>query len=53
MIVNVPVITCEVILASERSKRDTIRGNKWKSEIYIYILENKTFKNAKKDLGLP
>ena len=25
------------ILASERSERDTIRGNKWKSEIYIYI----------------
>ena len=25
------------LLASERSERDTIRGNKWKSEIYIYI----------------
>ena len=24
-----------VLLASERSERDTIRGNKWKSEIYI------------------
>ena len=24
------------LLASERSERDTIRGNKWKSEIYIY-----------------
>ena len=22
---------------SERSERDTIRGNKWKSVIYIYI----------------
>ena len=22
---------------SERSERDTIRGNKWKSEIYLYI----------------
>ena len=26
-----------ILLASERSERDTIRGNKWKSEIYIYI----------------
>ena len=26
-----------VLLASERSERDTIRANKWKSEIYIYI----------------
>ena len=26
-----------LLLASERSERDTIRGNKWKSEIYIYI----------------
>ena len=25
------------LLASERSERDTIRGNKWKSEICIYI----------------
>ena len=25
------------VLASERSERDTIRGNKWKSEIYFYI----------------
>ena len=27
----------KLLLASERSERDTIRGNKWKSEIYIYI----------------
>ena len=33
------------LLASER---DTISGNKWKSEIYIYILEAKIFKNVKK-----
>ena len=25
-----------ILLASERSERDTIRGNKWKSEIYTY-----------------
>ena len=28
---------CLKLLASERSERDTIRSNKWKSEIYIYI----------------
>ena len=27
-----------VLLASERSERDTIRGNKWKSEIYLYVI---------------
>ena len=26
------------LLASERSERDTIRGNKWKSEIYVYVI---------------
>ena len=25
------------LLVSERSERDTLRGNKWKSEIFIYI----------------
>ena len=26
-----------MLLESERSEQDTIRGNKWKSEIYIHI----------------
>ena len=36
------------LLASERSKRDTIRGNKWKSEIdiYIYIVRARHFSSA-------
>ena len=33
----VAALIVKVLLASERSERDTIRGNKWKSEIYIYI----------------
>ena len=28
------------LLASERSERDTIRGNKWKSEIYIWYVQD-------------
>ena len=30
-------VACLLSLARERSEQDSIRGNKWKSDIYIYI----------------
>ena len=36
---KVKLLLQSCLLASERSERDTIRGNKWESEIYLLASE--------------